>query len=341
VTTDRIVLASGGRPVIPGAVEKSGLPFETSDTVMRIDEPPRRLAVLGGGYIAAELAHVFATAGGEITIIEESDTLLGGPPDQEIRMHYTDLMSTRYDLMLLVAAGRRSNGDTLNLAAAGVDSHDDGRIVVDEFCRTSADGIFALGDVSTPIPLKHVANREAEVVKHNLLHPDHMRAVDHELVPSAVFADPQMASVGLTEQSAVNLTPTISWVERPTATSHMAGRSKTTPAYARCSSTAPSGTFWERTSWDRRRRASSRSSSWQCSSASAPTTSPTSRTGFTRHSPNWSRTRCATSGRRRRSAARAGGIGRTRGRRRLPRHGRGGTVETRNRCLRARGARQR
>ena len=229
LSADRIVLANGGRPVIPDVVADSGLPFETSDTIMRIDAPPERLVVLGGGYIAAELAHVFASAGSEIVIIEKSDTLLGGPQDGEIRQRYTEIVRERHDLrlgteletlegeprrlllrlddggtieadMLLVATGRRSNSDRLNLDATDVDTHDDGRIVVDEFGRTTADGIFALGDVSTPIPLKHVANREAEVVKHNLLHPDRMRAMDHDRVPSAVFADPQMASVGLTEQ---------------------------------------------------------------------------------------------------------------------------------------------
>ncbi|WP_422749891.1 mycothione reductase [Mycobacterium sp. WMMD1722] len=231
VTADRIVIATGGRPVVPPAVAESGLPYETSDTVMRIDAPPRRLAVLGGGYIAAELAHVFSAAGSQITIIDTSDRLLGGPQDDQIRQVYTDAVRDRYDLrlgteidrvdgepgalrltlddgttvaadMLLVAAGRTSNADRMNLAAAGVDVHDDGRIVVDEFCRTSADGVFALGDVSTPIPLKHVANREAAVVAHNLLHPDRLRAVSHDRVPWAVFTDPQIAGVGVTEQQA-------------------------------------------------------------------------------------------------------------------------------------------
>ena len=97
-------------------------------------------------------------------------------------------------------SGRTPNGDRLNVGAAGIDADDHGRIVVDEFCRTSADGVYALGDVSTPVPLKHVANREADVVKHNLLHPDRLRTVNHDHVPSAVFTEPQMASVGLTEE---------------------------------------------------------------------------------------------------------------------------------------------
>lgn len=228
VTAEQIVVATGGRPVIPPAVADAGLPYETSDTIMRIEAPPRRLAVLGGGYIAAELAHVFAAAGSAITIIDKGDCLLGGPQDKQIRDAYTDAVRDHYDLrlgaevsridgspgdlrlelddgstvradMLLVATGRTSNADRMNLAAAGIDTCDDGRIAVDKFCRTSAEGVFALGDVSTPIPLKHVANREAAAVAHNLRHPDRLRPVSHERVPSAVFTDPQVASVGLTE----------------------------------------------------------------------------------------------------------------------------------------------
>lgn len=228
ITADRIVVATGGRPVIPPAVADAGLPYETSDTIMRIDAPPRHLAVLGGGYIAAELAHVFAAAGSAVTIVDKGDCLLGGPQDKQIRDAYTDIVRRRYDLrlgtevsridgrpgalclrlddgatveadMLLVATGRTSNADRMNVAAAGIDTHDDGRIAVDEFCRTSAEGVFALGDVSTSIPLKHVANREAAAVAHNLRHPDRLRPVSHDRVPSAVFTDPQIASVGLTE----------------------------------------------------------------------------------------------------------------------------------------------
>ena len=81
-------------------------------------------------------------------------------------------------------------------------THPDGRIVVDDQQRTTVDGIFALGDVSSAYQLKHVANHEAKVVAHNLLHPDAPRRSDHRFVPSAVFTDPQIASVGLTEARA-------------------------------------------------------------------------------------------------------------------------------------------
>ena len=231
IESTQIVVAAGGRPAVPQVVSGSGVPYETSDTVMRIDAPPRRLAVLGGGYIAAELAHVFAAAGSAITIIEKNDLLLGGPQDDEIRTVFTDLMRARHDLrlgvevsrisctagdlvvhcddgrtveadMLLVAAGRVPNTDRLAVAAAGIEVDDSGLIIVDEYGRTSADGVFALGDISVGIPLKHVANREADAVKHNLRHPDSLRRLDRDRVPSAVFTHPQMASVGITEEQA-------------------------------------------------------------------------------------------------------------------------------------------
>ncbi|MDX6320902.1 MAG: mycothione reductase, partial [Propionibacteriaceae bacterium] len=77
-------------------------------------------------------------------------------------------------------------------------------VVVDEHQRTTADGIFALGDVSSHYQLKHVANHEERVVQHNLLHPDDLMASDHRFIPHAVFSEPQVASVGLTEQQAKN-----------------------------------------------------------------------------------------------------------------------------------------
>ncbi|MFE3609999.1 mycothione reductase [Streptomyces goshikiensis] len=228
ITATQIVVAAGSRPMVPPIVADSGLPYETSDTVMRIESTPRRLAILGGGYIAAELAEVFAAAGSDVTIVEKEQRLLG-PQDETVAERFTELVRSRYDLrlgreltaiggnpgalrltlddgstveadMLLVAVGRAPNGDRLNLEAAGIATHDDGRVVVDRFQRTSAEGVFALGDISSPVPLKHVANREAKVVAHNLRHPDGLITCDHEQVPAAVFTQPQIASVGLTEQ---------------------------------------------------------------------------------------------------------------------------------------------
>ncbi|WP_328296573.1 mycothione reductase [Streptomyces sp. NBC_00435] len=224
----QIVVAAGGRPSVPPPVEESRLPYETSDTVMWIDAPPRRLAVLGGGYIAAELAEVFAAAGSSVVVVEKERRLLG-PQDETVAERFTELARTRYDLrlgrevvavggrpgalrltlddastveadMLLVATGRVPNSDRLNLGAAGIAVRDDGRILVDAHQRTTAEGVFALGDICAPVALKHVANREARVVAHNLRHPDDLIAADHDLVPAAVFTRPQIASIGVTGQ---------------------------------------------------------------------------------------------------------------------------------------------
>ncbi|WP_433802206.1 mycothione reductase [Actinomycetospora sp. CA-084318] len=227
IGAERVVIAAGARPVVPPPVQRSGLPFHTSDTIMRVDALPRRLAVLGGGYIAAELAHVFHSAGAEIVMIDLADELLG-PQDESISAAFTEIARERYELYLgreitavdgepgalrlrldddtgvevdtlLVAVGRTPNGDSLDLDAAGIETHDDGRVAVDAFGRTSADGVWALGDVCSPVQLKHVANREAEVVAHNLLHPDDLRENDHAVVPAAVFTSPQIGTVGRTE----------------------------------------------------------------------------------------------------------------------------------------------
>src|SRR5699024_3495792 len=104
--------------------------------------------------------------------------------------------------LLLVATGRVPNTDTLDVAATGISTLDSGHVVVDDYQRTDVEGIYALGDMSSPHELKHVANREARVVQHNLLHPDERIATDHRYIPHAVFSHPQVASVGMTERQA-------------------------------------------------------------------------------------------------------------------------------------------
>ena len=107
---------------------------------------------------------------------------------------------------MLVAVGRIPNSDGLDLSRTGVEVDDDGVIVVDDHQRTTADGIWALGDIANHYQLKHVSNHEARVVQHNLLHRDDPAAMltsNHHAVPSAVFSDPQVGTVGLTERDAL------------------------------------------------------------------------------------------------------------------------------------------
>ncbi|MCP2169659.1 mycothione reductase [Goodfellowiella coeruleoviolacea] len=235
ITADRFVLAAGGRPVVPDVVDLAQVGYHTSDTIMRLDELPRRMVILGSGFVAAEFAHVFSSFGVEVTVVARSDRLLRAE-DTDISTRFTELAQQRWDVrlrrkavraervggltrlhlegpdgaevaegeVLLVAVGRRPNSDLLDVAATGVTTHPDGRVVVDAHQSTVVDGIWALGDISSPYQLKHVANHEARVVQHNLLHPEAPVAVDHRFVPAAVFSHPQVASVGLTEQQAVD-----------------------------------------------------------------------------------------------------------------------------------------
>ena len=235
ITADRIVIAAGSRPAVPDLPGLSSVEFHTSDTVMRLAELPKSMIIIGGGYIAAEFAHVFSAFGTSVTVMNRSEVLLRRE-DAEVAKRFTDLLSRRVDVrlntsvtsvektddgrvrvhakgsegerepldaeVLLVATGRTSNGDTMDPTRSGIDVDDDGLIVVDPYQQTTAEGVFALGDVSSRQQLKHIANSDARVVQHNLLHPDSMITNDRRFVPRAVFSMPQVASVGLTEAEA-------------------------------------------------------------------------------------------------------------------------------------------
>ncbi len=230
VTGDQVVIATGSHPVIPDVVTRSGVPFHTSDTIMRLNDLPERVLILGGGYIAAEFAGVFSAFGSAVTIATRGDRLLKHL-DADIGAAFNELAAAQWDVryeavptalertadgiratlpsgdvveadVLLVATGRAPSTDDLGCSAAGVVVSGSGSVVVDEYGRTSAPGVWSLGDVSSVAQLKHVANHEARVVAHNLVHPEDLRAFDHRFIPYAVFTHPQVASVGLTEAEA-------------------------------------------------------------------------------------------------------------------------------------------
>ena len=240
ITAGQVVVAAGSRAVLP-EVPGIGLPqVHTSDTVMRIDGLPERVVVVGGGFIAAEFAGIFHGFGSSVTQVNRTRRLLRGH-DAEISGRFAAAAASRWRLELgfslqsiedngngtvvvnfadadgrplhvpadvvLMATGRVPNTDRLGVEAAGFDVNDDGTLAVDANLRilsrgTPLDGVYALGDVANPYQLKHVANREARVVAHNLEHPDRLRRIDYTAVPSAVFSNPQVASVGLTEAEA-------------------------------------------------------------------------------------------------------------------------------------------
>ncbi|MCB1029320.1 MAG: FAD-dependent oxidoreductase, partial [Microthrixaceae bacterium] len=229
VSADQVVIAAGAYAQIPDVVRDAGVPFHTSDTIMRIDEIPEHLVVIGGGFIAAEMAHVFGTFGSQVTIIGRSPRVLSHE-DWEIGTRFTRALAEHYDLRvhvtvtavestpsgvaahcsdgsivegdtLLVAAGRVPNGDELAVERTGVTLDPYGYVITDDALRTDAPGVWALGDIRNPRQLKHLANREADLVGHNLANPDDLRCIDESAVPHVVFSHPEVAQVGLSEEA--------------------------------------------------------------------------------------------------------------------------------------------
>ena len=196
------------------------------------------MAIVGGGYIAAELAHFFGSLGTEVTIIHRRQTLLR-EEDEEIARRFTQVYQRRFNLLLnsevnefnssggefrvkvsvqgqghtvdvdvdtlLIATGRVPNTDLLEVAITGVEMDGRGYVKTDPYLETNVPGIWALGDIVGKYLLKHSANLEAAYAANNIFHSSRKNAVDYRAMPHAVFASPQVASVGLTEELATRM----------------------------------------------------------------------------------------------------------------------------------------
>ena len=233
LTADVILIAAGTRPWVPEIPGLDRTPYITSDQALRLPEQPRRLTVIGGGYIAAELAHFFGALGTEVTIIHRRALMLR-EEDEDVSRRFTEVYQRRFNLVLeaqvsevsskdgeitvevttpegtrsirsdtlLMATGRVPNTDILEVAKTGVEIDEKGNVKTDEYLQTNVPGIWALGDIVGRYLLKHSANLEAAYVGNNILDPANQVAVDYHAMPHAVFASPQVASVGLTQQEA-------------------------------------------------------------------------------------------------------------------------------------------
>lgn len=229
ITAPNILLAAGARPVVPPIVGLVETGFHTSDSIMRLPDLPRRFGIIGGGFIAVEMGHVFSGLGSDVTIFNRSNTLLR-EFDQDISSRFTEVFGQRVNLLLghvptkvervddgikitcavgetivdelLVATGREPNSDLLNVDAAGLECHHHGTVAVDDTMATNVAGVWAIGDLANNYQLKHLANAEAAIAFWNIAHPDDIRHQSYKAVPSAVFSNPQVATVGLTEQEA-------------------------------------------------------------------------------------------------------------------------------------------
>ncbi len=231
VTSETIMIATGGRPQRPPI---PGIDLTmTSDEVLDMKEVPKHLVIVGGGYIAVEFAGIFRNLGSEITqIVRADDVLRGFDPDiraslgeemkkQGIQLKartnvtavekaasgfvvVTDSRERIACDRVLYATGRAPNSGGLGLEEVGVTLNKAGAVAVDEWSRATVPNIYAVGDVTNRINLTPVAIAESRAVAETLYNSNPIR-MDHDNVPSAVFSQPSIGSVGLSEDVAAGI----------------------------------------------------------------------------------------------------------------------------------------
>jgi dihydrolipoamide dehydrogenase len=238
IRSEMIFLATGSQPVVPKIKGLESVGYQTSDSIIRMEmmKLPESLAIIGGGYIAAEFGHFFSAMGARVTIIgrnpqflpqEEPEvselakrelgkhmTILTGHEVLETEMSHgqkkkritaLETRSGRKAVVeaeeILVAVGRGPLGNILHPERAGIKTTKDGWIQVNEYLETSQPNVWAMGDADGNYPFRHVANYESEVVYYNAILKQKIK-VDYHAVPHAVFTVPEIAAVGLREREA-------------------------------------------------------------------------------------------------------------------------------------------
>ncbi len=230
-TAERLLIATGGWPFVPDIPGKE-LAI-TSNEAFFLKQLPRRVLVMGGGYIAVEFASIFNGLGADTTLAYRRDLFLRGF-DQSVREHLRDelqkkgmtlrfntdiarvdklpdgtLAATLLDGSVLetdcvfYATGRRAMLDNLGLENTAVKLNEQGYIAVDELFQTAEPSILALGDVIGRVPLTPVALAEGMAIARRLFRPEEYRPVDYDLIPTAVFSLPNIGTVGLSTEEAL------------------------------------------------------------------------------------------------------------------------------------------
>ena len=228
---DSCIIAAGSRPVqLPGLPEDERIVDSTR--ALQLEGPPKSLLVVGGGIIGLEMACVYDALGTKVSVVELTDTLipecdrdLVKPLQKRIEGRYEAIMlgtevtgmeamksgievsfsgegapeSGCYD-KILVAVGRRANGDLLDMKAAGLEADDRGVIAVDEHQRTGVEGVYAIGDITGPPMLAHRSSFQGIIAAENAAGEDVI--YDARAVPSVAYTDPEIAWTGLTESDA-------------------------------------------------------------------------------------------------------------------------------------------
>ncbi|HLI65200.1 MAG TPA: glutathione-disulfide reductase [Caulobacteraceae bacterium] len=230
VTADKVLIAAGDRPKLPEDVP--GIEHAiTSEEAFHLPELPKRMVVVGGGYIAIEFACIFHGLGVDVTLVYRGPNVLRGF-DEDVRAHLADelrLRGLKVRLLcqheriekradgafvnhvtegppivsdaVMFATGREPHVKTLGLEKAGVKLNERGAIAVDDYSRTNVPHIWAVGDITDRLPLTPVAIREAQAFAETVFH-DRPTAFDHADVATAVFSQPPVGVVGLTEGEA-------------------------------------------------------------------------------------------------------------------------------------------
>jgi len=227
-TAETILIAVGGSPWSP---DLKGIEHAiVSDDIFHLPEQPKRMLIIGGGYIACEFAGVFAGLGSDVIQAYRGGRLLNGF-DAEVRDEVGDLqirngIDTRFNISpteirktdgglivsfddgskigtdcVLMATGRRPLTDSLGVQAAGVEVESSGAVKVDEFSRTTQPNIYAVGDVTNRVNLTPVAIREAAAFIETV-YKDNPTAYDHDNIASAVFTRPPVGTCGISEGEA-------------------------------------------------------------------------------------------------------------------------------------------
>jgi dihydrolipoamide dehydrogenase len=234
ITSKMILLCTGSKPSVPPVEGLKETGYLNSDTILRISQLPTSIAIVGGGYIAAEFGHFLSAMGSEVTIIgrnpqfiPEEEPEISALAKKELQRNLT--IFTNHEVRkvetvgkgkrltainrenkqetqivaneILVATGRSSNSDLLHPERAGIETDAKGFIIVDEYLQTSQPNIYALGDANGKFPFKHVANYESQIVYYNAILKVKTK-VDYHAIPHAVFTDPEIASVALREKEA-------------------------------------------------------------------------------------------------------------------------------------------
>ena len=235
ITSKMIFLCIGSKTIIPPIKGLDKINYYTSDSVLKLTDLPESIAVIGGGYIAAEFGHFLASMGSKVTIIgrnpqflPEEEPEVSSLTKKDLEQHMTILTNQevrevretgdRKELVavdrktgkssvisakeILVATGRGPLTDILHPEKSGIRLTKDGWIEVNDYLETSQSNIWALGDADGKYPFKHVANYESKIVYYNAVLKKKIKA-DYHAIPHAVFTYPEIASVGLREKDAV------------------------------------------------------------------------------------------------------------------------------------------